>query len=84
MANLQPTKMSHQQLGTPDAHVPPSLNKGARPQKRVIVSSYLGSGGPNVIFSFTYFYIVLYQTLRLVYPKVLTGNFLLNLYEVAG
>ena len=57
MANLQPTKMSHQQLGTPDAHVPPSLNKGARPQKRVIVSSYLGSGGPNVIFSFTYFYI---------------------------
>ena len=52
VANLQPTKMSQYRLGNPDAHVPPSLNKGARPQKHVIVSSYLGSGGPKVISSF--------------------------------
>ena len=52
VANLQPTKMSQYRLGNPDAHVPPSLNKGARPQKHVIVSSCLGSGGPKVISSF--------------------------------
>ena len=71
VANLQPTKMSQYRLGNPDAHVPPSLNKGARPQKHVIVSSYLESGGPNVISSF---YMFLYQILRLVHPCILTGD----------
>ena len=71
VANLQPTKMSQYRLGNPDAHVPPSLNKGARPQKHVIVSSYLGSGGPKVISSFWMF---LYQILRLVHLCILTSH----------
>ena len=49
--NLQAFKMSLYQLDIPDIYISPSLNKGTRPQKYIIISNFLGSEKINILFN---------------------------------